>query len=1399
MAQFYKDYFDIDQNYYAAVTADLIKQGKVSWKKFYPHETFVKLLETTYRVLNGQENRSIWVEGAYGTGKSHAALTVKSLLEASEADVREYFEDFGLSKDLMNKYLTLKRSNRILVVHRIGSSDIVTDMDLIMAVQESVLAALKEQGIENQGETSMREAFLSWVENPARKTFFAAMIQNPKYILDFSGMDADFIVEKLKNGSYEEAAPLMAKVMALLKDNGVYGLFTNANEMAAWLRSIIETNHLQSILFIWDEFSEFFINHPTGLTGFQTLIEISQSFPFYFMIVAHQSEGLFKNAKDTAKKILDRFVPPVKIELPENMAFKLMAQAMKATDDVALLREWESDKAELNNNLNDARHYIVQKSAQQSGLGRKTHLSDEELSNIVPMHPYAALLLKHIATVFNSNQRSMFDFIISNDMTDAKGFKWFINSYGIDSDENLLTIDLLWDFFCGKQKMGLSNDVRGILDCYNTMNRDKLTEEEKRVIKTILLFQAISLHVAGNDLLAPNAANLDMAFSGTDWSKGKAQNIASGLVKKGIIFEKMLSGGQKEYMVANGGSQDDMKKYIDAAEKFTTTDRLITEGDLLGAITVPTPVRGRYILTGYGAGGNNFVQVFKAMEGKAAPNRFKVMTTFAILDEEDQVVEQKIREKLRDMGENSLIVRPLTPMGRDLRTQYRDNLAYHLYNKPKDKSQAQHYLTQANSVLEAWKNKIANGAFMVYTTENPNGERMANMADLQQFFTRWNYKTYHDGVDQYELTDTMYGQYQLGTGALCGINEKVTGAYHISNKNKDFETALKGAWEVAEYWKKPENQNLSVVKIKNKVDDLIEKGFASQAGRVSMQDIWQTLTEAPYGLMANSVSALVLGFVLKEYVNSKYFWSNGTLTETMTPAHMKDMISNVMTGRMEGKGAKVEYIVSMTPEVRTFLEVTSQVFGMQRQFGSVEEAASRLCVKVKDFQFPLWTVKYVLDETPISCDKALVEEIIDDYSSIFNGANAKNGDASQLAKCIGETVMKHPELERDLAILCKSEKTLEGMQQYVATFQDGILPKLAQEVRDGGKYMQRIKAGFSAGEANWLWNQGTADRIISDVILEYQIIAESKKCFVVASSFDGVIEGWAGKVKQLKMPCAELKAKVGALGDFLQLLLPLSQTHAIQDKEKFYHLLSSEGESFQELYRNQFTYFKAVVSGFVDGLDEDGLQKLFLDLPAGQFGKSQSEYFQMIDDRVKKMIQSETRTKLAKLWMEKTGSKSPRDWSHDHKTPILCLFDDDEREKAKKYLPLIGRANALPSEVKEAIEYLEHADFYNRMKDQAYLDERFKVLVIGEYAIVMKDINAIREALADGGVHAYDWWGNVNVKNQIKKLYTREYKLRGQAQAEQIFESMDADQLRSYLRDKLEDPDFGLQILKGRK
>ena len=96
-AQSYSQYFNIDEKYYAVVTKELIDEGKVKWEGFYPHETFIQLLHQVVAMLSGKETKSIWVEGTYGTGKSHATLTLKCLLEAPEEAVRAYFYDYGLS------------------------------------------------------------------------------------------------------------------------------------------------------------------------------------------------------------------------------------------------------------------------------------------------------------------------------------------------------------------------------------------------------------------------------------------------------------------------------------------------------------------------------------------------------------------------------------------------------------------------------------------------------------------------------------------------------------------------------------------------------------------------------------------------------------------------------------------------------------------------------------------------------------------------------------------------------------------------------------------------------------------------------------------------------------------------------------------------------------------------------------------------------------------------------------------------------------------------------------------------------------------------------------------------------------------------------------------------------
>lgn len=1398
MATLYKEYFNIDPKYYAAVTADLIEQGKVSWKGFYPHETFVKLLETTYKVLSGSATRSIWVEGAYGTGKSHAALAVKSLIDASKEEVEEYFDDYGLNSDLRDKYVSLKADSNILTIHRIGSAGINTDMDLVLAVQQSVMAALKAKGIENQGDASMKDAFLNWIEKKANRNYFADLIAEEQYAWDFSGVSVGEVVERLNTGTDKQIELTMLKVMKVLKDAGQYGIFSDVTQMAGWLRSVIHENNLTTILFIWDEFSEYFLNHPIGLTGFQTLAEISESDPFYFMIVAHESNALFTD-KDTANKTLDRFEKPVKIELPENMAFQLMGQAMKTSDDPVLAPEWVKYANTLNSELVGVRSIIASISKKQAKFGQKTVLSDGDLQKIVPIHPYAALVLKNIAVLFNSNQRSMFDFIINGDMSEAKGFKWFINNYGPMSDCNLLTVDLLWDFFYGKGQTGLSDDVRGILDNYSMLQGSKLLPDEQRVMKTILLLQAVSLRVSGNELLVPDDQNVDLSFQGTDWNKGKALAIANGLIDKGLLFKKPVAGGKMEYCVVSAQGGDDIKKKRDEVIKETKTQSLITAAKLGEAITYPVSVKARYIVVETGFSG--MTSAISNMKNIHKQERFKVIVTIAMDDKEAAQLQQQITKQVNTPGNDICFIETLSPMGKDLYDQYIESMTFSKYNIRKDGAQATYYENQAKSVLTSWRNKIAAGAFNFYTPEHKSADRKATLDDLQDALILMNHKKYFYGLEQYSLNGTMYSAYQLANGAGYGITEKLDGAYKNRNKKMSFETALVGAWKIQDYWKDSSKQSLVIVRVKQKVDELVQAGFASSFGRVSLLSIVDELEKVPYGFLPSSLAALVLGFTLKEYVTSDYFWSNGSNSETMTVDHMRIAIANALNQKINPTSKyKEEYIVTMSPEIRSFLNGTATIFHIPA-IGSVESARDQIRIKMKELYFPIWCIKYTLPEEQLESSIDAVSQVIDDYCGIANTANEGKASESERAENIGRTVISNDKIISDLARLINSEQCRKGMLAYINIFRDGLLSRLAAEICDSGSYIDEVKTKFSAGDANWVWNTATADERISDVILEYQIIAESIKSLGKYSTLKDVISAWNSKTNQIKMPCEALIKATGDLGPFLQQLCFIKQSGCLseQNKQKFYDLLVTQRESFDTFYKNQISYFERDAEAFLDELDHEEMAELYEGFPPGQFTKSKSEYYKFIQAEIEKYILGQWKKKLRDKWYEKTHTKTPADWSDKYETPILCMFNDTERTTAKSMFRIIMSANPTETDAKKALLWMEPADFYERLANEEERDRCFTERIIGDNAVLLKDIQKVRSELIST-IHdrIYDWMDNSAVRNQLLKMMDKQYKLTGCDKALEIIDQMNPEQLRKYLRERIQDDaTFGLQILKN--
>ena len=142
MLEKYRHYFDIDPDYFPAVNEAVITKNPEVWKKFFPHETFVKLLKNTISVLERKRIDKVWIVDSQAVKNlfhliaiqpknlsraDTAVHTLKKLLDSSEEETREYFQRHKLDNDLCNRFQAVKSSGRILTVHRYGSATIRSD------------------------------------------------------------------------------------------------------------------------------------------------------------------------------------------------------------------------------------------------------------------------------------------------------------------------------------------------------------------------------------------------------------------------------------------------------------------------------------------------------------------------------------------------------------------------------------------------------------------------------------------------------------------------------------------------------------------------------------------------------------------------------------------------------------------------------------------------------------------------------------------------------------------------------------------------------------------------------------------------------------------------------------------------------------------------------------------------------------------------------------------------------------------------------------------------------------------------------------------------------------------------------------------------------------------------
>ena len=1311
-------------------------------------------------------------------------------------DTIAYFERYKLDNYLCKKLLTQKNEGRILVCHRYGSSDIQSDTDLIVAVQEGIEKALKEAGIEDAANTSLKKALIRYFEDEENMQSFDVYAKG-KYSTILGGDTAEDILKKLN--TYEEEA-LRALITKVFKVPAVKGGFSmNTGELCEWIREVIQKNNLKELIFIWDEFSEYFENNMHHLTGFQQIAELAATAPFCLLIVTHKAEGYFSDGDPDKRKILDRFVSPIHISLPENIAFELMAQAMKITDDPEKAAKWERNKASL----------VKRTCESRTAVKNKINLSDNDLNNVLPIHPYAALILQHISIYYTSTARSMFNFIKNDEGEDVKAFQWFINKYDFSSTNPFVTIDLLWNFFYETGSQKLADGIREVLSSYTPKLDKELLEEEKRVLKVILLLQAISERMTGNrDIFLPNIKNLSLAFEGTDLYLS-ASRIAQKLLNDHVVTRTPLTGDVFSYCCKNTGPIVDTTQFIPAAKAKSTKDMSFMAGsNLRSTIELTGALKLRYSLV-YATISDFDSEIKKANNPSDSNNKLYAVTTIGRDSAESGAIKKKIETFFESNPISNAIVidSSACTLGDGEYNEFIENYAMSLAIGSNDLDQRKTYEGYAIEVLANWAKRIKNGAFYVYSRYTPNGERVANIQDLFAKLLdldKFHYPQCLEGTYT-NVLNTMYDANSLGAGATCGITEETRGTFRSGNEATKLENALKGAWKVPEYWK---TSHSYIANLKRATDAYIEEKFA-KSDRISIAAIYEMIKAEPYGFMPCNLTAFILGFVLKEYANGIYSYSDNLTTVPLDTDKLANMISEIIKqDNTPDKRYKDKFIVTMTDEERAFNKATSSAFDIPEMYCvSITETRSRIREKMKSFSFPIWVIKYVLDGKPFKTSKDIVSKLIDYYCGIANNKNMEGEKSdNDIALAIGKLCIENDGAAEDLKSILTKDNCKNGMLEYLKVYEGGKLPSLAAAIADGGQYINQLQYKFNSDAANWVWNIDTANAKINELICEYEIVENSNRILSKNTSYNETIRAWTDKIGQIRLAYSVIKNELGETKPFYEMLYNLYKQRSLLDSQKktFLDLLLENAENFKQFMGNQSALFMKACSFYLDELTEEDV-KAILDDDTYGFSNSYLQEPDKYTNKVQKAVTAykngQKYTQLLKHWFDLTGTESPYSWSSKYNMPILAMVPDNEISIARKVFGFINSKTKDEDSIATAEDYISKMTYTSKLISKDERDKAFKETFLGVYSVLFEDMDKVKDYLKSHVSEApYHWLGHKEVTSKIKAMADAKYRSAGYSKAKRIIDEMPADKVKDYLKKLIEDNTvIGVEIMKGNK
>jgi len=1383
---YYKDYFRIRPDYAPIMTRENINTSPDTWLAFYPHDSYVEILRELLKSLNGG-NKTLWISGAYGTGKSHASLVLQKLFMDDEVRVLKWLDSRKTQiPDPVRKELLARRDEKVLVVYDVNSDGVDAKNQFLMRLQRAITKALDvdEYTIPLKGK-------LDEVIERIRQDesyFFAERdaMQARLSHLNAGINTANALAKKLRDPNLETG--LISDAMRVLEARNIY-LGLSAEEFLDWVDASLKANGLSKLVYIWDEFSAFMEFNRMELKTLEQLAEAAQQGRFYFVPVTHTDISSYvATGSESAKKANNRFTF-TRLDLPNEIALKLAADAFVIKTEKAT--EWEKDRDDLWRSVKGVinNHMVVNNAG----------IDAEDFKGILPLHPMAAFLLKHLSVAIGANQRSMFEFL------NGEEFRYFIEKGGLEvCNHQFLTVDHLWRYFVERDDLGTEKPVQEVRAEF-TRRENELQPDEQRVFKTVLLFSLVE-QIQGSDhpLLCAKVENIKRSFEG-DGALTGVDMILRNLENKHCFA---ILNGRCERFYDRTDTKEIEEKKTALEDKFADLVLKDTESELSKQLKNINYSK-RFEVRTAAIKSLSASSIAKRDTFSDQGNRVLVQFVLAKDEQEQLRIKEKVFELAKQFKDHRMLFVTLPEVNfcRDNTKawdEFTENNARLVLTS--DKASKRVFESQVNKAKEAWYFKVKSAAKLIVYKPNQNGDPFAEVVTWGQLQKGW-------------LTDYAKQTFDAYSDHLCGNNHSALGA-PISLQNWalagiEFDKFSKpGAWKtVIKAWQQngitgeeewfDANKSHPLTRLrdfcKQRQDNTIGSG-----NTCSIRRLYIDLQRPPFGLLGVPHSAFVLGFVLKTWLigKRKLQWTDGVSSKMLDETALAEIIEAVVKNDGNNPIKNEKLICRLSKEEKAFIEQSSVIFGISPLTdGTVELALNDVGTRLENVSqnVPLWVLpEYILAQADPSAEA--MGKVIEALCAANSISSKGDTEArSNKVKEIGEILLATPGLSEAMSKYMAPLYFEEAFQQYV----DNAKPELkaaAERMGDSSTnyYCRAVKNRF-ATTSGWLWKPGDAEAVLEEIYRQ-TLCAEHIRMLAGSSEYmsfeDALYRLRNAVLVENKVPTEFWAKKYPALQRFFELLN--RESLCGEDVKAFEEILKQHGKVIREVFFDvkQAGQLNAIrqIFGEIWPMASEEAFELYNCFPQDSARADEQSFKAKGRSKIEEYSRTLVSKQVKALWCKRTDTASPDIWSHEYKLPAECVLTVDD---AKGIVDAVTDPGSVSSERLHSV--------YDKLeKEGAFVDlgtarEKFLKRVLTER---YKKIGFNVEELSDWlyrklGDAPNRWLMDERLRETVEAFVKQGYDSHARKQAAEkvtMLSDAEAKELLLKLIDQI--PDVGLSMLE---